>query len=139
MRFVVVNAPGQVAAHQGAAAVAAVNLHPAVMQFQEAVDQRQPKPCACARAGAPFVILDLAYPPERLAALAGVCRPKLQLLAGESAGLADCGPAIAINLDAALASDVANDVSLPEVSPDAAAVPIRSRSARSRDVPCDAC
>src|SRR6185437_10192956 len=55
---------------------------------------------ACAQAGAPFVILDLAYPRERLAALAAVCRPKLQLLAGGAGGLADCGPAITIDLDA---------------------------------------
>jgi amino acid adenylation domain-containing protein len=73
---------------------------------------------ACSRAGAPFVILDLAYPPERLAALADVCRPKLQLLAAETAGLAGCGPAIAIDLDAAAP---APDVALPDVSPDAPA------------------
>jgi amino acid adenylation domain-containing protein len=72
---------------------------------------------ACARAGAPFVILDLAYPPERLAALAAVCRPKLQLLAGDTRGLAGCGPAIAIDLDAAPAPAAA----LADVSPDAAA------------------
>ncbi len=73
---------------------------------------------ACARAGAPFVILDLAYPPERLAALAAVCRPKLQLLAADTAGRADCGPAIAIDLDASIA---APDAPQPRVSPDAPA------------------
>ena len=73
---------------------------------------------ACAQAGAPFVILDLAYPRERLLALAAVCRPKLQLLAGETAGLAGCGPAIAIDLDV---RRPAPDVLLPDLSPDAAA------------------
>jgi len=73
---------------------------------------------ACARAGAPFVILDLAYPAERLAALAAVCRPTLQLLAAETAGLAGAGPAIAIDLDARAPAPA---VALPEVSPDAPA------------------
>ena len=73
---------------------------------------------ACARAGAPFVILDLAYPSERLAALAAVCRPKAQLLAADTAGLADCGPAIAIDLDASIAIP---DAPQPRISPDAAA------------------
>ena len=73
---------------------------------------------ACARAGAPFVILDLAYPPERLAALAAVCRPKLQLLAGETAGLADCGAALAVDLDAGAP---APDAPRADASPDAAA------------------
>ena len=73
---------------------------------------------ACAQAGAPFVILDLAYPRERLAALAAVCRPKLQLLAGGAGGLADCGPAITIDLDARRA---APETTFPEVSPDAPA------------------
>ena len=39
---------------------------------------------ACARAGRPFVILDLAYPAQRLAALTELCRPKLLLLAGNT-------------------------------------------------------
>jgi amino acid adenylation domain-containing protein len=73
---------------------------------------------ACARAGAPFVILDLAYPPERLAALAAVCRPTLQLLAAETGGLADCGPAIAIDLEASAAAPQAP---LPDVSSDSPA------------------
>jgi amino acid adenylation domain-containing protein len=73
---------------------------------------------ACARAGAPFVILDLAYPPQRLAALAAICRPRLQLLAGKADALAGCGPAIAIDLDAAAP---APEATFLEVSPDAAA------------------
>lgn len=73
---------------------------------------------ACARVGAPFVIFDLAYPRERLAALAAVCRPKLQLLAGDTASLADSGPAIAIDLDVA---GEAGAAPLPDVSPDAPA------------------
>ena len=73
---------------------------------------------ACARAGAPFVILDVAYPSQRLTALAAVCRPKLQLLAGETDGLAGCGPAIAIDLDGAA---TAPDAAPADVSPDAPA------------------
>ncbi len=73
---------------------------------------------ACARAGAPFVMLDLAYPRDRLAALAAVCRPKLQLIAGDTDGLAGCGPSIAIDLDGAAP---APDIPPPAVSPDAPA------------------
>ena len=46
MRLIIVNAPRQVAAHQGAAAGHRFNLHPAVMQFQETVDQGKTQPGA---------------------------------------------------------------------------------------------
>jgi amino acid adenylation domain-containing protein len=103
-------------AHQIAAAGAGPGRVVAILA------ERGPKPVvaalACARAAAPFVILDLAYPPERLAALAAICRPKLQLLAGDTAGLAGCGAAIAVDLDVAAP---APDAALPAASPDAAA------------------
>jgi len=57
---------------------------------------------ACARAGRPFVILDLAYPSQRLAALIDICRPKLLLLAGKTTAAPRSDlPSIRIDLDAA--------------------------------------
>src|SRR4051812_15759261 len=43
---------------------------------------------ACAFAGRPFAILDLAYPSARLKALMDLCRPGLLLLAGRRAAAA---------------------------------------------------
>ncbi|MEJ0066073.1 MAG: AMP-binding protein [Caulobacteraceae bacterium] len=68
--------------------------------------ERGPRPIvaalACARAGRPFVILDLAYPAQRLAALIDICRPELLLLAGQAPDLPGCDlPTIAVDLEAA--------------------------------------
>jgi amino acid adenylation domain-containing protein len=60
---------------------------------------------SCARAGRPFVILDLAYPARRLAALFDICRPKLLLLAVEAIGAPGLDlPSIRIDLDASCAA-----------------------------------
>jgi amino acid adenylation domain-containing protein len=60
----------------------------------------------CARAGRPFVILDLAYPAQRLAALIEICRPELLLLAGHSPDLPGWDvPTMAVELE------------VPDVSP----------------------
>ncbi|HUZ13108.1 MAG TPA: AMP-binding protein [Caulobacteraceae bacterium] len=76
---------------------------------------------ACARAGRPFVVLDLAYPPARLAELARICRPKLLLKAGDEARTRACGfetPALAVDLDCGAAAAPARTAAS---SPDAVA------------------
>ena len=74
---------------------------------------------ACARAGRPFVVLDLAYPAQRLAALIEICQPQLLLLAGKTTGaLSRDLPSIRVDLDPSNASTAA----LPQdISPDDAA------------------
>jgi amino acid adenylation domain-containing protein len=71
---------------------------------------------ACARAGAPFVVLDLAYPLPRLRRMLKICRPGLLLEAGASTeGLSDL-PRLPVSLTAE-----ATDAVLPTVDPDAPA------------------
>jgi amino acid adenylation domain-containing protein len=72
---------------------------------------------ACARAGAPFVVLDLAYPPPRLRRMLEICRPSLLLEAGATPeGLSDL-PRVPVSLEA----DEALDAPLGAVDPDAPA------------------
>jgi amino acid adenylation domain-containing protein len=55
---------------------------------------------ACARAGRPFVVLDLAYPRERLASLIAICRPR-RLLRAADADVGDLGlPVTLVSMDA---------------------------------------
>lgn len=71
---------------------------------------------ACARAGAPFVVLDLAYPLPRLRKMLDICRPGLLLEAGPAPeGLPDL-PRLPVSLTAE-----ATDAVLPAVDPDAPA------------------
>jgi amino acid adenylation domain-containing protein len=71
---------------------------------------------ACARAGRPFVILDLAYPAQRLAALIEHCRPKLLLSAGKTTPALRCDlPTIRVDLDASAEASAALP---PDISPD---------------------
>jgi acyl-coenzyme A synthetase/AMP-(fatty) acid ligase len=71
---------------------------------------------ACARAGAPFVVLDLAYPPPRLRKMLDICRPGLLLEAGPAPeGLSDL-PRLPVSL-----AVEATDAALPAVDPDAPA------------------
>lgn len=71
---------------------------------------------ACARAGAPFVVLDLAYPLPRLRKMLDICRPGLLLDAGTAPeGLSDL-PRLAVSLTAEPTHAV-----LPAVDPDAPA------------------
>ncbi|HWA62758.1 MAG TPA: amino acid adenylation domain-containing protein [Caulobacteraceae bacterium] len=75
---------------------------------------------ACARAGRPFVVLDLAYPLSRLQALVDICRPGLALTAGDGAlETAERLGLPALGADAA-AEDEAGWTA-PPISPDAAA------------------
>ena len=68
---------------------------------------------ACARAGAPFVVLDLAYPLPRLRRMLEVCRPGLLLEAGTP-------PEGLSGLPVSLSAEP-NDAVLAAVDPDAAA------------------
>jgi amino acid adenylation domain-containing protein len=71
---------------------------------------------ACARAGRPFVILDLAYPDQRLFALIGTCRPELLLQAGGPRDLPGCDlPTILVDLQGA---DAATGRIPADISPD---------------------
>lgn len=71
---------------------------------------------ACARAGAPFVVLDLAYPLPRLRKMLDICRPGLLLEAAPAPeGLSDL-PRLPVSLAAEPTS-----AALPPVDPDAPA------------------
>jgi amino acid adenylation domain-containing protein len=77
---------------------------------------------ACARAGRPFAVLDSAYPASRLVTLAGICRPRLLLLAGcePPADLIALDlPSLAVTLEAPPASDAHSPP--VAISPDAPA------------------
>lgn len=72
---------------------------------------------ACARAGAPFVVLDLAYPLPRLRRMLEICRPSLLLEAGPAPeGLSDL-PRLSVSFEA----NEASDAPLGSVDPDAPA------------------
>jgi len=71
---------------------------------------------ACARAAAPFVVLDLAYPLPRLRRMLEICRPGLLLDAGTPPeGLSDL-PRLPVSL-----TPEATDAALPTVDPNAPA------------------
>ncbi|WP_454717485.1 non-ribosomal peptide synthetase [Caulobacter segnis] len=71
---------------------------------------------ACARAGAPFVVLDLAYPLPRLRKMLDICRPGLLLEAGPTPEDLSDLPRLPVSLTAE-----ATDAVLPVVDPDAPA------------------
>ncbi|MBO9543455.1 AMP-binding protein [Caulobacter sp.] len=71
---------------------------------------------ACARAGAPFVVLDLAYPLPRLRKMLDICRPGLLLEAGPAPEDLSDLPRLPVSLEAQ-----ASDAVLPTVDPDAPA------------------
>jgi amino acid adenylation domain-containing protein len=101
-------AAGQLAAAEGRRGVVAILAERGVRTVVAAL--------ACARAGRPFAILDLAYPAQRLTTLIEICRPELLLLAGPSPDLPGCGlPTIEVDLART------DDAALPlptDVSPD---------------------
>jgi amino acid adenylation domain-containing protein len=72
---------------------------------------------ACARAGAPFVVLDLAYPKPRLRKMLDICRPVLLLEAGAAPDDLSDLPRLAVSLTPSETTPAA----LPTVDPDAPA------------------